>query len=162
MRKKKLIEQNLTLFESLQKTKQELNNLKKQLSQNADEIKELKAQLDAAKAEPEEQPAVTEPMRRLEEKVILNATLKPDVEYGAAVIGKIVVLAAEYSNRLTIGADESRKELINLILGKTELAKAEILSVTETDEPFEVKCLKMNQISDVTKEYFESVVAQIV
>lgn len=161
MRKKKLIEQNLSLFEDLQKTQREISELKKLLSQNADEIKSLKAELSKAK-EPEPEVTVTEPMRRLEEKVITNATLKPDMEYGAKVIGKIVVSAAEYSNKLTIGGDDSHKELVNLILGKTEMAKAEILSVIGTDDTFDVKCAKMDQIAAVSKEYFESVLAQIV
>ncbi len=161
MRKKKLIEQNLSLFENLQKTQSELIELKKLLKQNADEINLLKTQLEKAK-EPEAEPSVTEPMRRLEEKVITNATLKPDMEYGAKVIGQIVVSAAEYSNRLTLGGDDSKKELVNLILGKTEMAKAEILSVIETGDSFDIKCSKMDQIAAVSKEYFESVLAQIV
>ncbi len=160
MRKKKLIEQNLSLFEQLQKTQGEIIELKRMLSKSTDEISALKAKI--AENKPEEKPQiVTEPMRRLEEKVIANATLKPDMEYGALVIGKIVVAAAEYSNRLTVGGDESKKELINLILGKTEVAKAEILSVIETDDSFDVKCTKMDQIAALSKEYFESVIAQI-
>lgn len=162
MRKKKLIEQNLSLFENLQKTQAELSELKNLLNKNAEEIKTLKAKLDKANEQSVPEPAVTEPMRRLEEKVIAAATLKPDMEYGATVIGKIVVSAAEYSNKLTFGGDDSKKELVNLILGKTEMAKAEILSVIQTEESFDVKCAKMDQIAVVTKEYFESVLAQIV
>ena len=162
MRKKKLIEQNLSLFENLQKTQAELSELKNLLNKNAEEIKTLKAKIDKANEQSVTEPAITEPMRRLEEKVIAAATLKPDMEYGATVIGKIVVSAAEYSNKLTFGGDDSKKELVNLILGKTEMAKAEILSVIQTEESFDVKCAKMDQIAVVTKEYFESVLAQIV
>lgn len=161
MRKKQLIKQNLSLFENLQKTQSELAELKKQLSGYAGEIKVLKAQLEKANAE-ESQTEVTEPMRRLEEKVMANAILKPDMEYGAKVIGKIVVSAAEYSNKLTVGGDDSKKELVNLILGKTEMAKSEILSVIQTEDAFDVKCAKMDQIASVSKEYFESVLAQII
>lgn len=162
MRKKKLIEQNLSLFENLQKTQAELSELKNLLNKNDEEIKTLKAKLDKANEQSVTEPAVTEPMRRLEEKVIAAAILKPDMEYGATVIGKIVVSAAEYSNKLTFGGDDSKKELVNLILGKTEMAKAEILSVILTEDSFDVKCSKMDQIAVVTKEYFESVLAQIV
>ena len=161
LRKKKLIEQNLTLFENLQKTQLELNELKRILSKNADEISSLKAQLEKAN-EPKADTSVTEPLRRLEEKIITNASLKPDMEYGAKVIGSIVVCAAEYSNKLALGGDDRKKELVNLILGKTEIAKAEILGVIETNDPFDVKCNKIDQIAAVTKEYFESVAAQIV
>ena len=149
------------MFEQLQKTQGEIVELKRMLTKSADEISVLKAKIAENKVEEKPQ-AVTEPMRRLEEKVIANATLKPDMEYGALVIGKIVVAAAEYSNKLTIGGDESKKELVNLILGKTEVAKAEILSVIETDDSFDVKCTKMDQIATLAKEYFESVIAQII
>lgn len=164
MRKKKLIEQNLSLFEDLQKTKAELKEAKRVISRNVDEINELKAQLEKARAQqnPQEDEKTTEPMHRLEERVVSVATIKPDMEYGSDVIGKIVISAAEYSNKLTIGGDDSKKELVNLILGKTEIAKAEILSVIETDDSFDVKCTKIDQIATVTREYFESVLAQIV
>lgn len=165
MRKKKLIEQNFSLFENLQKTQRELNDLKRLLAKNAEEINSLKNELEKARAlqsaEITKVETVTEPMHRLEEKVIANASLKPDIEYGAEVIGKIVVLAAEYSNKLTLGGNDNHKELLNLILGKTEIAKAEILTVTQSSETFEIKCVKMDQIAAVAKEYFESVIAQI-
>lgn len=161
MRKKKLIEQNLALFEELQKTRQEILQLKSQLDSSVNEISSLKTQIEKSN-ETKSEAVVTEPLRRLEEKVITNATLKPDMEYGAAIIGKIVVSAANYSNKLTFGGDDSKKELVNLILGKTEMAKAEILSVIETDDAFDVKCAKIDQIAEVSKEYFESVLAQIV
>lgn len=161
MRKKKLIEQNAYLFEKLQTTQRELNEFKEELRKNADLINSLKAELEQTK-EYKENVTVTEPMHRLEEKVIANAALTPDMEYGATVIGKLVVSAAEYSNKLTIGGDDSKKELLNLILGKTEIAKAEILSVIETSDSFEVKCTKMDQIVALCNEYFQSVLAQIV
>lgn len=164
MRKKKLIEQNLSLFEDLQKTQAELKEMKRLLSQNVDEMNALKAELEKAKSQQilqsEEKP--TEPMHRLEEKIITTATIKPDMEYGSKVIGKIVMSAAEYSNRLTLGGDDSKKELVNLILGKTEIAKSEILTVIESGDSFDVKCAKIDQIAAVAKEYFESVLAQIV
>lgn len=160
MRKKKLIEQNLSLFEQLQKTQGEVLELKRMLNKSNEEISSLKAKMLEPKQE-DKLSSVTEPMRRLEERVIANANIKPDMEYGAIIIGKIVVAAAEYSNKLTLGGDESKKELVNLILGKTEVAKAEILSVVESEDDFDTKCTKIDQILAVSKEYFESVIAQI-
>lgn len=163
MRKSKLIEQNLSLFEELQKTKHELNEVKRLLSKSADEIESLKKQINNfKKVETEQEKTVTEPLRRLEEKVITGATIKPDMEYASKVIGKIVVCAAEYSNKLTIGGDDSKKELVNLILGKTELAKSEILTIIESTDTFDTKCAKIDQVAAVSKEYFGSVAAQIV
>lgn len=160
MRKNKLIEQNLSLFEDLQKTRHELKILQDELNKNTEIINALKAQLEEKQAVTVE-PTVTEPLRHLEEKMIYNATLKPDMEYGAKIIGELVVVSAEHSNKLTVGGDDSKKELVNLILGKTEVAKAEILSVVESEDSFEVKCAKIDQIAAVSKEYFESVAAQI-
>ena len=161
MNKKKLIEQNFLLFENLQKTQRELADLKQVLSQNMEEINALKSQLEKSK-EVQTEPKVTEPIRRLEETMIANAALKPDMEYGAQIIGKIVVCAAEYSNKLTAGGNDTHKELLNLILGKTEIAKAEILSVIESADNFDVKCEKIDKIADAAKEYFDSVLAQII
>ena len=161
MRKKKLIEQNLSLFEQLEKSQAELVELKKLLNKNAEEINALKAKLEEKKAD-DNQVTVTESMRRLEEKIIANATLKPDMEYASKAIGKIVVAAAEHSNKLTIGGDDSKLELVNLILGKTELAKSEILSVIEVEDTLEVKSAKIDQIVEASTEYFKSVAAQIV
>ncbi len=161
MRKKKLIEQNLSLFEQLEKSQAELVELKRMLNKNAEEINALKAKLEEKKAD-DNQVTVTEPMRRLEEKIIANATLKPDMEYASKAIGKIVVAAAEHSNKLTIGGDDSKLELVNLILGKTELAKSEILSVIEVEDTLEVKSAKIDQIVEASTEYFKSVAAQIV
>lgn len=158
MRKKDLIEQNLKLFDALQKAKQELNELKRQLKAYGDEIVALKSELTVREEEPAE---VTEPMHRLEEKVINNATLKPDMEYASKVIGDIVISAAEYSNRLSSGNDDRNKELINLIFGKTEVAKAEILTAVESDDTLEIKQAKIDLTAKLTLEYFESVIAQI-
>lgn len=159
MRKKDLIEQNSRLFDELQKTRFELNDLKKQLSSYENEIKFLKTELKNRENTVNEP---TEPMHRLEEKVIATANANPAFDYGAKIIGEIVVCAADYSNKLTLGGDDSRKELVNLILGKTEVAKAEILSVVESDDSFEVKRTKIDAVSAIAKEYFQSVAAQII
>lgn len=159
MRKKDLIQQNLKLFKDLQNTKNELNQIKKLFAENNAELNSLKESI--LKGKQSDDTAQTPPLRRLEEKVIANAVLKPDMEYGSKVIGKIVVSSAEYSNKLTLGGDDKYKELVNLVLGKTEMAKAEILAVIQSDDDYDVKRLKMDRIAEVANEYFESVIAQI-
>ena len=47
MRKKDLIQQNLTLFDTLQKTQLELDELKKQVKAYSNEIKALQSELAA-------------------------------------------------------------------------------------------------------------------
>lgn len=83
------------------------------------------------------------------------------IEYGSQIIGKIVVSAAQYSNSLTAGGETRYKELLNLILGKTEVAKAEILDITASEAEFDVKNHMIDSVYEQTIEYFESVMAQI-
>ena len=150
MRKKKLIEQNLLLFEQLEKSNKELTQLKKTLDENAEIIKLLKEKLDADNST-KKQPVVVAPVPKTEEKDFNIPTLKPDMEYGAKIIGQIVVAAAEHSNKLTVSGGDINKELLNLILGKTEVSKAEILAIVESNDTLEVKCANIDKVADDAK-----------
>ena len=159
MRKKVLIEQNLSLFEQLQKAHLEINELKKTIKGYDEKMAKLESELLKLRAV-EEQP--TAPLKKLEEKVIANANLKPDVEYGAKIIGEIVVSATNYSNSLTAGGESSHRELVNLILGKTEVAKSEILNIVSGETSLDAKQSQIDAVRDDAEEYFKSVMAQIV
>ncbi len=155
MRKKTLIQQNLALFEQLQAAQLEAHELKKRLAEYDKKISSLESELEAQK-----KAAITEPLKKLEEKVITNAKIKPDVDYGAKVIGEIVVSATTYSNTLTAGGDGSLRELVNLILGRTEVAKSDILNIVSSDDGITVKTAKIDAVKAETEEYFKSVMAQ--
>lgn len=88
-------------------------------------------------------------------------TLDECVKYASQIIGKIVVSAAQYSNRLTAGGETRYRELINLILGKTEVAKSEILDITQSDTDISVKKRMIDGVYEQAVEYFASVMAQI-
>ena len=155
MRKKFLIQQNLALFEQLQKAQLEANELKSRLEDYDKKIAELVAALESRK-----KAEATEPLKKLEEKIITNANIKPDVDYGAKVIGEIVVLATKHSNELTEGGDNTFRELVNLILGRTEVAKADILNIVSSEDGIAVKTAKIDAVKAETEEYFKSVMAQ--
>jgi len=155
LRKKILIQQNLALFEQLQKSQLEANELKKRLQSYDKKISALENELEAQK-----KAAATEPLKKLEEKVITNAKIKPDVDYGAKIIGEIVVSATKYSNELTAGGDNSLRELVNLILGRTEVAKSDILNIVSGEDGIAVKTAKIDAVKAETEEYFKSVMAQ--
>ena len=82
-------------------------------------------------------------------------------EIPSDVIGELVLEAASGSNKLTANGDNSNRELVNLILGKTEVAKAEILSVVSEDTDFESKKQKIEVIKAETLDYFKSILAQL-
>ena len=157
MRKKDLLQQNQSLFEMLQKNQLEMSELKSRLEESDKQIESLRMALESAKEEVE----TTAPLAEEEKLEEVKSDLKPEVEYGAKIIGEIVVCAAKYSNTLALGGDEAHRELVNLILGKTEVAKAEILEIVSCDDGLEVKCAKIDTVSAQAKEYFESVMAQL-
>lgn len=153
MRKKELIAQNLSLFERVEALTGD-NNAKDR------KIKELEKIIEDLKKSAEK-PVLTEPLKRLEEKVISNAVLKPDFEYASKAIGKLVIESANGSNSLTTGGNTEHRELVNLLLGKTEVAKAEILAIVSSDFDFEEKKAKIDAVKDDALDYFGSILAQL-
>lgn len=155
MRKKAIMAQNLSLFEQLEKLRGDCALKDKKIRDLEEKIKSLsvKTELPAEKADT--------PLKKLEEKVISGAVLKPDVEYASEVIGKLVLESASGSNMLTAGGSTEHRELVNLLLGKTEVAKAEILSIVSETGSFDEKKAKIDAVRDETADYFSSVLAQL-
>ena len=134
MRKKLLLEQNIQLSDRLTAAESEIKRLKKELEEEKRRtaaLKEENARLT------ENRGSTAAPLKILESKVIKQAGITPDTDYGAAVIGKTEVAAAKYCEQLK--TRDNAKELINLILGRTEVAKAEILNIVTTDNADEEK-----------------------
>ena len=87
--------------------------------------------------------------------------LSDAVSEGAKIIGKIVLSSAEYCNKLTgVGAGQNTKELVNLILGRTEVAKGEILRLTALDIDPKDRLAAMEREQNEAEDYFKSVMAQ--
>ena len=156
MRKKTLLAQNISLFEQLEQLRAQ-NALKDK------KIKELEEKLATLTAKKEEEPpkTQTEPLRRLEERIASYKKLQPDYEYASDVIGELVVSSANGSNTLTAGGNTEHRELVNLLLGRTEVAKAEILAIVTGEGDFEEKKSKIDAVREETLDYFSSVLAQI-
>ena len=161
MRKKKLLEQNTMLFEQMKQLEIEVALLKKEITKRNAEIKRLialqgtKEQISAdLTAKPENKQ--NDEVKYKPEDIVLD-----DISvYGSDTIGEIVLRATELSGRLSLEQSEENKELVNLILGKTEVAKSEILMATEKENSFENKKSEIDNIKNNTFEYFESVMGQ--
>ncbi len=92
-----------------------------------------------------------------------STVISCDTQFGARAIGRVVVNAAKSCNLITgKGESDNIKELINLILGRTEVAKAEILKIVTSDCEFHIKEEMINREVADAADYFESVIAQIV
>ena len=87
--------------------------------------------------------------------------LSEGIKDGAKIIGKIVVSSAKYCNDLTgVASVPNAKELVNLILGRTEVAKAEILRLSALDVDHAERVSAMEKELQEAEDYFKSVMAQ--
>lgn len=157
MRKKDLINLNVELFSKADGFQKEIENLKKEnevlKKENIsllNEIQNLKSKLESS-----------ESLKKLEEKILAQVNISQDKQYGAEIIGKIVVISASHCTELSSKEQtKETKELINLILGRTEIAKAEILRIVSENLPFETKKSLIDSEKENAKDYFLSVLAQ--
>ncbi len=157
MRKKELMKLNEQLFDRAENAMRNAEELKKENSSLVSRIEELEKKI--AELEKKEVPSV--PLKTLGEKLVNQVKLNEDTEYGASIIGKIVVSATTYCNELTASMETSAaKELVNLILGRTEVAKAEILKITSSNASIEDKKAMIDSELYSAEDYFKSVMAQ--
>ena len=158
MRKKDLLTQNTQLFDKISEAQLQISSLKKEIADRDIEIDGLKKEIERLNAKIN----ATEPLKALEKKVIKQTAVSHEVDYGASVIGKTVVEAAKCCNEVTAkGNPEISKELVNLILGRTEVAKSEILSIVSSEDSFETKKQKIDTQYENAVDYFISVTAQL-
>lgn len=157
MKKSEMLKQNTELFDRLTDAELKITALQKEIAERDGRIVELKSEIERLNAKLN----ATEPLKTLEAKVVRQAEISPEVDYGAEIIGKTVVEAAKHCNALTAeGEAETAKELVNLILGRTEVAKAEILKIVSSEDSLEDKKQKIDGQYKTAAEYFESVMAQ--
>lgn len=180
MRKKQYIELTDTLQRELHKARLELDELREDkadlekennaLNEELNALREKIAEIEGLLAEEAEdsvsQPEIQEiseeePVVAEEIKLPEEIELPDDTAYGAKIIGKIVLSAAEYCNSLTANpAAENVKELVNLILGRSEVAKAEILKIVAAVADSQSKIYAMESELRECEDYFKSVMAQ--
>ena len=174
MRKKKLLEVNHGLFRDLENFKTAADELRKEnvlLRKSIEELeKENKAlknnynkneqtelsertdQIDSFDEDKEEFPKIQKS----------NIKLPPMVDYASSVIGKIVISAAKRCSILSdIQDNPDSKDMINLILGRTEVSKAEILKILSNEAEDEVITNLINEECSAAEDYFQSVMAQL-
>lgn len=173
MNKKLLLNQNRELFDKLQlsnlnckRLREENQMLNEKIFILSNKINELEA--NAQKKDDQPQEMVTEevvlPNETLSESEPVEqeseVVLSKEIEYGSKIIGEIVMKAALASNKLAELGKKNTKELLNLILGRTEVAKAEILNIVSSEMSFSGKVQTIDSVADEANEYFESVLEQ--
>lgn len=158
MQRKELLKINEELMSENRKLNMQINDLRDKISAVESENKRLLAELEGLNSKLNS----TTPLKKLEEKISAQADITEDTQYGSTVIGQIVVSAAKHCNSLSLTQNrETAKELVNLILGRTEVAKAEILKIISSDITVEEKKAAINSQKQEAEDYFQSVIAQI-
>lgn len=139
---------------------EQANKANEALKREIEQIKENESSADEKKQDFSSVNNVDDNTAEQEKTTVKEVVLDPDSEYAAKIIGKIVRLGAEYSNELSYGGEVKYKELINLILGRTEVEKANILDIILSDAPSEDKKQMIDSCEAAAAEYFKSVMAQ--
>ena len=147
---KRLREENQMLNEKLLILTNKINELENQRF-NQNEVTSPKETLEAAPQEIEETDEEV-----FEEEIVLSN----EIEYGSKIIGEIVMNAAMSSNRLGEMGKTNTKELLNLILGRTEVAKSDILNIICSEDTLETKKELIDKEKIYAEDYFCSVLAQ--
>ncbi len=157
MRKKDIIKLNEELFCRAEGYKAETEKIKKELEALKKRVEELSLENSNLK----KADTAPSPIKALEEKVLNHAAISDDTQYGAEIIGKIVVNATISCNKLTSSGESSQvKELVNLILGRTEIAKGEILNIVSSKLSLGDKKIAIDSEMAACEDYFQSVMAQ--
>ena len=163
MRKRQLLELNHELYNSLESVKASAEELRKENMMLRKSLSELEKEIEFLKTQNSVPETVDiPPVTPTPENEFTSKTeISNETEYAARIIGKIVISAAKYCSKLGSMQDKpDAKELINLILGRTEVAKAEILKIVSSQNSIEVKNELMNKELSNAEDYFQSVFAQ--
>ncbi len=87
--------------------------------------------------------------------------LSAEMELGAKIIGGAVIEATKISTAISDKNPENCKELVNLVFGRCEILKAEILDICKSEVNFEQKESLMKAEQASANDYFNSILAQI-
>lgn len=178
MKKKDLINKMVELIEAMNSLQRQLNSVKTENKELRDRVTALEnAAKEPVKTQPEpavipetakgftvDENALDEP-ETVEEapEITVNAVpLKNSVvEYAAVAIGKVVQESIKYANLISTSTSPNKKEVLNLIMGKAEVAKAEIFAITEGLLSDENKKELIDAQCAEALDYFKSAYAQI-
>ena len=179
MNKNLLIKQNNELFNRINVLKSnnsalnsKINRLSVEIEAYKRKIAELENELQLLKSEK----PVQEDAKVLQEETEISVVstiqeneeanekekieLPAEFNFASDIIGNIVIKAASAIEKLSEANKENKKELVNLVLGRTEIAKAEILNIISSDVSFEAKQELINSQYDDANEYFKSILEQ--
>lgn len=134
MRKKEMLSQNQEILADLQKRTDENEILRQQLEEHKkvidslnDRISDLQNMLTAAE-ENEKSEEISETQADT-----VSAEESSIMDYGAVIIGKVILSAAEYAGRITAEEETVLVQATDTVYSRAEEAKTEILAIISSD-----------------------------
>lgn len=101
------------------------------------------------------------------DNAIPEAPAKPEpildddaLEYGAGVIGKITVESAKFCDKISEKGGSNARELLGLIMGKSEVCKNDILSIALSESTAEIKREMIDAQFNEALDFFRSIEQQ--
>lgn len=156
MKRKELMQKYLELTEEMQNILSDNARLQSELEQ----LRDFNSELQETIASSEIKEEVTVDVNHETNDEIIEIQLSDETEFAANIIGQMIISATECSNKLSLNGEKNR-ELINMILGRTEVEKGNILDILLSETDFETKKKMMLSCKNASEEYFESVMAQL-
>ncbi len=151
MRKKILLEQNAALFNEVQRLKGEIADLNKELEKITAETAAAEKVAEETVLEENTETFET-PIKKLEDKIAKNAVSNDAESYGAKAIGEIVLAAAKACDAAKL--QNAGDDRINLILGRAEVAKSQVLEAVSSEGTFDSKAIKIDKALEEARKYF--------
>lgn len=174
MRKKELMQRLSELVAANERMNATVKSLKAENEELKKRIKQLEEEAPEEKAEPVIENEKTEgfTVKVIDEIDFDNIDIETDpasepvllddmLEYGAAVIGKITVESAKYCDIITAKTPDNLKELLGLIMGKSEVCKNDILGIALSDAAVPAKRDAIDKQQTEAIDYFKSIAEQI-
>ena len=105
------------------------------------------------------------------EKALVEETVESDTEemaenenildYGAVIIGKVIISAIENSSRIDSDDEDRKNSALNDINERTEEVKAEILSIISSDDSYDRKCRLMEREYQSAISFFDRTASRV-
>lgn len=177
MNKKQLINKIIQLIDAINSLRNEVSELKRDNDEMKIKLGQLESKMQNSApafvediAENQESIEIFEDI--LEEKtepteetanISVNAVPLGDdmMEYGSVAIGRVVQESIKYANLISASNGENKKEVLNLIMGKAEVVKAEIFTITDGELSDEVKKELIDTQLNEAIDYFKSAYGQL-
>lgn len=165
-----MLEQNTVLYNRLQTALEELEKYKKLYKENIEEINSLRRQLANMEKQNAPAPMITEEAPAVhgifdteqpKSEPAPDVKLSDIMQYGAEVIGKIVLEGTKASNSFRDNPNEYSKDLINLVLGKTEVCKSTICEICASEADEAEKKKNIDNVQKDAADYFQGLYKQV-